>query len=101
MKLGDYNNVILFGAGASADAGIPMLDSFIDKMWEYAMRGKVGDKPIAHVDREILVEANKIRIDLERYSSRAYFDNRNLEDILSLLSFEALAEGNNSKYEKW
>jgi hypothetical protein len=99
MKLGDHNNVILFGAGASADAGIPMLESFIDKMWEYAMRGKVGDKPISKADREILTEANKIRIDLERYNSRAFFDNRNLEDILSLLSFESLAEGNTAKYE--
>jgi len=63
------------------------------------MRGKVGDKLISKSDREILTEANKIRIDLERYSSRAFFDNRNLEDILSLLSFEALAEGNNTKYE--
>jgi hypothetical protein len=94
-----YNNVILFGAGASADAGIPMLDSFVDKMWEYATRGKVGDKVISNEDREILIEANQIRIDLEKYGMRAFFDNRNLEDILSLLSFEALADGERKKYE--
>jgi hypothetical protein len=85
-----YHNVILFGAGASAEAGIPLLNSFVDTMWEYAFRGKVGDKAIAESDREILIEANKIREDLERYNSRASFDIRNLEDILSLLSFEAL-----------
>lgn len=96
-----YNNVILFGAGAAADAGIPMLDSFVDKMWEFAVRGKVREKAISKEDRDILVEANKIRIDLERYNSRAFFDNRNLEDILSLLSFEALADGEQAKYELW
>ena len=57
-------------------------------MWEYAFRGKVGDRVIAQPDRDILIEANKIREDLERYNSRASFDIRNLEDILSLLSFD-------------
>jgi hypothetical protein len=94
-----YNNVILLGAGAAADAGIPMLDSFVDKMWEYAIRGKVGEKPISPADIQLLTEANKIRIDLERYNSRASFDIRNLEDILSLLSFEVLADGQRTKYE--
>jgi hypothetical protein len=96
----EYHNVILFGAGASADAGIPLLGSFVDKMWEFAFRGKVGDKPISESDRKVLVEANQIREDLERYNSRASFDIRNLEDILSLLSFEALSgEAEASRYD--
>ena len=94
-----YDNVILLGAGASADAGIPMLDSFVDKMWEYAIRGKVGDKPLIEADKELLTEANKIRIELDHYSSRAFFDSRNLEDILSLLSFEALDDEKRAKYD--
>jgi hypothetical protein len=89
----EHHNVILFGAGASVDAGIPLLNSFVDKMWEYAARGKVGDAPIEESDRNILVAAANIRRDLEPYSSRAFFDIHNLEDILSLLSFEALADG--------
>lgn len=89
----EHHNVILFGAGVSFEAGIPLLDKFVDKMWEYAIRGKVGDKAIAEADRNILIEANKIREALEPYNSRAFFDNRNLEDILSLLSFEALSGG--------
>ena len=96
-----YHNVILFGAGASVEAGIPLLNSFVDTMWEYAYRGKVGDKAISERDRDILMEANKIREELERYSSRASFDIRNLEDILSLLSFEALtSEAHAEKYDK-
>ena len=83
------HNVILFGAGASADAGIPLLGSFVDKMWEYAVRGQTGNERISPQDMEILTAANKIRIELERYNSRASFDSRNLEDILSLLSFES------------
>src|ERR1051325_4702321 len=94
-----HHNVILLGAGASADAGIPMLDSFVDKMWEYAVRGKATGGLVSEGDQEILTAANNIRIDLERYNSRAFFDNRNIEDILSLLSFEALADGDRKKYE--
>jgi hypothetical protein len=84
------HNVILFGAGASFDAGIPLMSNFVDVMWDYAFRGKVGNNPLSDADRAIFSEANKIRDSLESYNSRASFDNRNLEDILSLLLFEAL-----------
>jgi hypothetical protein len=94
--MSQYHNVIIFGAGASANAGIPLLDSFVNKMWEYATRGKVGDEIISEADREILVKAHEIRTQLERYNTRASFNDRNLEDILSLLSFEALAGGENA-----
>ena len=87
-----YHNVIVFGAGASFDAGIPLLPSFVDKMWEYAIRAKVGDKALSNEDLMILGAANNIRIDLEAYNSRASFNNFNIEDILSLLSFEALGD---------
>jgi hypothetical protein len=87
-----HHNVILFGAGASFDAGIPLLNSFVDKMWEYGVRGKVGSKTISADDRRVLQDAIAICESLERYNSRAFFDIRNLEDILSLLSFEALRD---------
>jgi hypothetical protein len=85
-----YQNVILFGAGASVNAGIPVLSSFLDTMWEIAVRGKIGEKTVNNGDRELLLAANEIRVELERYNSRAAFDGRNLEDVLSLLSFESL-----------
>jgi hypothetical protein len=97
----EHHNVILLGAGASFDADIPLLGSFVDKMSEYVLRGKAREEPIAESDKTILHEANEIRLALERYSSRAFFDINNLEDILSLLSFESLADGAYSaKYDK-
>jgi hypothetical protein len=92
-----YHNVIILGAGASADAGIPLLRSFVDTMWEYATRGKVGETSIPDSDRKILTAAKEIWRELEPYNSRASFDNRNLEDILSLLSLEALAGGESAE----
>jgi SIR2-like domain len=89
----DYHNVIILGAGASADAGIPLLAPFLETMWEYAARRKVHDKDISPADVETLKTAIGIQNSLERYNSRASFDIRNLEDVLSLLSFEALAGG--------
>jgi len=94
------HNVVLFGAGASFDAGIPLLNSFVDKMWEYAIRGKARGVALSSADQELLSRANDIRLELERFNSRAYFDGRNLENILSLLAFEALAgESSAQKYE--
>lgn len=97
----EYHNVILFGAGASHDAGIPLLRNFVDCMWEFAMRGKVENVPIPEYQLKTLVEANKIRKELGFYQSRAYFNDRNLEDILSLLSFELFEKDSDwkQKYE--
>jgi hypothetical protein len=86
----EVHNVIVLGAGASVDAGIPTLPTFMDKMWEYAFRGKCGNEPIVKEDLATLQNAVKIRAELDSYNARANFDNRNLEDVLSLLSFEAL-----------
>lgn len=86
-----FDNVILLGAGSSSDAGIPLLCNFVECMWEYAMRGKVGQEPIPGAALAMLTEANNIRKELASYQSRANFDDRNLEDILSILSFEAFS----------
>src|ERR1035438_8277082 len=51
------------------------------------------------MDKQLLGGANEIRNELERYNSRAFFDNRNLEDILSLLSFEALDDEKRTNYD--
>ncbi|HEY2330245.1 MAG TPA: hypothetical protein VGI63_10585 [Verrucomicrobiae bacterium] len=97
-----YDNVIIFGAGASADAGIPLLNNFVDTMWNYSVRGRSPRGELSDEDKKLLAEANQIRIDLERYNSRANFKLRNLEDVLSLLSFEAFAGGDSlKKYQAW
>jgi hypothetical protein len=96
-----YDNVIIFGAGASANAGIPLMNNFVDTMWRYSVRGRAPNK-ISEDDRKLLALADEIRVGLEPYNTRANFNMRNLEDILSLLSFEALAGGDAlKKYQTW
>ena len=89
--MSDYpTNVFIFGAGCSADAGIPLLGNFIDKMFEYSFRGRVNQTSIPEPTLSLLKKSNEIRLGFEKYQSRASFDTRNLEDVLSLLSFEKL-----------
>jgi hypothetical protein len=97
-----HDNVIIFGAGASIDAGIPLLNNFVDTMWGYAIRGRSPNGVISPEDKKLLEQADVIRVGLERYNSRANFNMRNLEDVLSLLSFESLAGGEAlEKYQTW
>lgn len=84
-------NVIIFGAGASFDAGVPLLGGFMDKMWEFARRRSIAGKPLSDADARIFDRAIEIRDELNIYHGRASFDDRNIEDILSILSFNALA----------
>jgi hypothetical protein len=96
------DNVIIFGAGASVDAGIPLLNNFVDTMWGYAIRGRSPNCALSPEDRKLLEQADVIRVGLERYNCRANFNMRNLEDVLSLLSFESLAGGEAiEKYQTW
>jgi hypothetical protein len=87
------NNVILLGAGASFDAGIPLLGNFVDRMLEMAQTGRSPRGPISQDDQEILKSAMKIRDKLEGYHARVAIDQYNLEQILSVLSFESYAGG--------
>ena len=90
------DNVIIFGAGASHDAGIPLMKDFVATMWEFATRGKARRDPLAPADHELLREAMAIRKELDTYHGRAMFDDKNLEDILSLLSFDEMLGGSQS-----
>ena len=85
------DNVFIFGAGASFDAGIPLLRNFVEKMWEIAVRGRINGKSLQPGDREIFQKAINIRDELDGYHGRAAFDDRNIEDILSLLTFNLIA----------
>lgn len=91
------DNVIIIGAGFSFDAAIPLLSNFVEKMWEYAIRGKARGKDISMPDMEILKEALKVRSELDGYHGRAVFDDRNIEDILSILTFNVLGGGEGEK----
>ncbi len=85
------NNVLILGAGSSFDAGIPLLSGFVDKMWEFALRRTANGNPLTSADIETFDRAVNVRNDLSAYHGRASFDDRNIEDLLSILSFNALA----------
>ena len=91
------DNVIIVGAGASVDAGVPVLRNFVDTMWEIAIRGRIGDKVLEDSDKEIFKRAMAVRDDLNEYHGRAAFDDRNIEDILSLLTFNQMAGGRGTR----
>lgn len=96
MTLHMSDTVFILGAGFSKAAGIPLLGGFVERMWELAVRGGT-DKPLDHADREALGLAMKIRGELDSYHGRAQFDDRNIEDILSILSFNVLAGARRDK----
>jgi len=81
------DNVIILGAGSSVDAGIPLLSNFVQTMWEIASRMKFNGVPLKDEDCTIFQNAIKVRDELDHYHGRANFDDRNIEDILSILTF--------------
>lgn len=93
------DNVIILGAGASVDAGIPVLANFVEKMWEFSITGKHNGKELSEDDKKIFNEAMKVKNELDGYHGRAAFDDRNIEDILSILSFNLIG-GKKSDLEK-
>lgn len=93
------DNVIILGAGASYDAGIPLLGNFIDKMIELSATGRGPRGPLSAEDKSILHEALKIRNTIESYHARVTIDQFNLEQILSVLVFETQIGKKNSKQD--
>lgn len=95
------NNVILLGAGASFDAGIPLLGSFMDRIFELANIRRSPTRDLTKEELEILQEVIEIRDSMERYQPRVAINQFNLEQVLSILSFEALVgvEGGEQKLE--
>jgi len=90
-------NVIILGAGFSYDAGIPLLSNFIERMWEYSIRGIANEKKLTAVDKKTLEDALEIRSEMDGYHGRVAFDDRNIEDILSMLAFNQLGGGKSDK----
>jgi hypothetical protein len=91
------DTVFILGAGYSYAAGIPLLSGFVERMWQFAIRRSIGDKPLSSDDIEIFNAAIKIRDELDSYHGRAMFDDRNIEDILSILSFNMLGGAKRDK----
>ena len=91
------DTVFILGAGYSYAAGIPLLSGFVERMWQFAIRRSNGDKALTAEDIEIFNAAIKIRDELDSYHGRAMFDDRNIEDILSILSFNMLGGAKRDK----
>jgi len=91
------DNVIILGAGASYRAGIPLMAGFVEKMWEFALRKQVNGEPMLPDDIVTFQRAIEIKNELDSYHGRALFDDRNLEDILSILSFNEIQSSETSE----
>lgn len=90
-------NVFIFGAGVSFDAGVPLLGGFVDCLLEIYLRSKSTAGKLTEEDKAIFREAVKVRETLDSYHGRAAFDDRNIEDILSILSSGANSGSRNEK----
>lgn len=89
------DNVLLLGAGASFDAGIPLLGSFMDRIFELASLKRSPTRSLTTEELEILNAVIDIRDGMERYQPRVAINQFNLEQVLSILSFEALVGAEN------
>ena len=90
------NNVIILGAGASADAGIPLLRGFGDKFSFFYNEYLVTNKP---ENLKVFSDAWNIIDEISKFHTNAEFDERNIEDLLSILKFDnySTKAGNKNK----
>ena len=93
------DNVFILGAGFSFDAGIPLMGTFVQTMLEIAARKRspLEGAPLNAIDQALLDQAITLIGELDSYHGRANFDDRNIEDLLSILSFKELAGGKGSR----
>ncbi|QJE97990.1 hypothetical protein [Luteolibacter luteus] len=84
-------NAIILGAGASYDAGIPLLGNFMDVMVRMANTKRAGKRDLSEEDSGLLSKAVGIREKLEGYHARVAVDQFNIEEVLSVLSFESIS----------
>lgn len=84
-------NVIILGAGFSFDASVPLLGRFVDKMIDIAVKKRCNGKAVSDADAKIISDALEVRSELDAYHGRINFNDRNIEDILSILQFNQLA----------
>jgi len=81
------DNVILLGAGASVDAGIPLMSNFVETMLRMARLKRWSAGNFTPEDQEVLDKAVEIRNLLDGFLVRAEIDVWNIEELLSVLMF--------------
>ncbi|MDK9707431.1 MAG: hypothetical protein OEL83_10310 [Desulforhopalus sp.] len=84
------NTVFILGAGFSFDAGIPLLGRFIERMLLIAAERDKTTGKLSGNDRKLFDKALDIRDSMDGYHGRISFDDRNIEDILSMLAFSVM-----------
>lgn len=65
----------------------------MDRMWQIARTEKCNGTKLATAQLNVLNQALKVREELDGYHGRAALDVWNMEDVLSILSFNELAGG--------
>jgi len=85
------DNVLLLGAGFSEAAGVPLMGQFVERMWEFAAGRVVPGNSFSPDDAKVFRNAMDVFAELDGFHGRAEFDDRNIEDVLSILSFNALS----------
>jgi hypothetical protein len=85
------DNVIILGAGFSVPAGIPVMRDFVDTMMGITARKAYQGTALSQTDIDLFERAAAVRVTLDGYHGRARFDERNIEDVLSILAFNAYA----------
>jgi hypothetical protein len=87
------DNVLILGAGFSFNANIPLLSNFIQVLWEMVIRKRdANGKQLSSQDLEILSQAELIRSEMDGYHGRVSFNDRNIEELLSMLDFSESSE---------
>ena len=66
-------------------------------MWRLAKLGHHQGTPLCKSDRQLLTDALKVREELDGFHGRVALNVWNIEDILSILSFNALAGGSEER----
>ena len=84
----DTDNIIILGAGASYDAGIPLLGNFMQTMWEMSIRHTYNGHTIPEDDLNLIIKALKITREMDNYHGRINYNDKNIEEVMSLLSFK-------------
>ncbi len=79
-------NVIIFGAGSSLRAGVPVMNNFFDKAEDLYIAGKFAE------DKELIARTFQCIDFLQKVYSKSNIDLRNLEQVFGLIELGSLLD---------
>src|SRR5262245_42554650 len=83
MTLPPSGVVVLLGAGASADAGCPLMRDFIDRARDFRTTGKFSPSETESVDAAL-----KLHSDIRTQFHLTELDSENIETLMSIADFK-------------